>query len=214
MPDRTKDPTKRRTSTLARVKRLRERRREAKRLAKEAAKIAHRQELDAARARKGLPPARTPSQRVADARARKRAAAEAIRTESWFSPGFTDRREACAYIAGLNPTETPQRVGQAIELLESKTRRWQLHLNKFVCKYGAEAARIKRAIVWQCWHQLDPDLDLAQLPQAMRDAEHQQHIQIDVQAHPTQQQRELMTVFELSQVMLENGSALRRIKAR
>ncbi len=214
MPDRTKDPTKRRTSTLARVKRLRERRREAKRLAKEAAKIAHRHALDAVRARKGLPPARTPAQRVADSRARKAAAKESARTESWFSAGFTDRREACAYIAGLNPTETPLRLDQAIELLEGKTRRWQLHLNKFVCKYGAEAARIKRAIIWQCWHQLAPDLDLANLPQATRDAEHQEHIQIDVQAHPTQQQRELMTVFDLSQVMLDNGSALRRLKAR
>ncbi len=214
MPDRTKGAAKRRASTLARVKRLRGRRREAKRLAEEAAKRAHRRALDAARALKGLPPARTPAQRVADSRARKAAAKESARTESWFSSGFANRREACLYLATLNPTETPQRVDQAIELLESKTRRWQLHLNKFVCKYGAEAARIKRAIVWQCWHQLDPDLDLAKLPQATRDAEHQEYIQIDVQAHPTQQQRELMTAFNLSQVMLDSGSALRRLKAR
>lgn len=215
MPDRTKDPTKRRTSTLARVKRLRERRREAKRLAKEAAKIAHRQELDAARARKGLPPARTPAQRVADSRARKAAAKESVRTESWFSEGFADRREACAYIAGLNPTESPQRVEQAIYLLEGKTRRWQLHLNKFVCKYGAEAARIRRAIVWQCWERLSgTEGDFAKLHQAMQDAERQEHIQIDSEAHPTQQRQELMAVFDFSQVMLDNGSALLRIEGR
>ena len=139
---------------------------------------------------------------------------ESIRTERWFSPAFADRREACAYLASLNPTETPQRVDQAIDLLESKTRRWQLHLNKFVCKYGAEAARVKRAIVWQCWHQLDAEHDLAKLPQATRDAERQEHIQIDSEAHPTQQRQELMTVLDYSQVVLDNGSDLRRIEAR
>ena len=214
MPDRTKNLDLKRRSTLARVHRFRARKRTEREQTEKARKIARRAELDAVRVARGLPPARTPSQRVADSRARRAAAKEAIRTESWFSSEFTDRQEAFRYLASLNPTETALRIEQALTVLEEQCRRLQLNLNRYVLTYGAEAARTARAVLWQAWHRLDSEHDLAKLEQAVQDAARQEHIQVDRDAHLTVQRQELQTALDFSQTLLENGGAMRRLVRR
>jgi hypothetical protein len=211
MPDRTRDPAKRRASDLRRLHRFRGRKRAAKQEAERLAKIAHRAELDAKRTAKGLPPIKTSTQRAQESRARVAAAKLAVAESKWYSALPLSKEEARQILKEGYPSETDVRINQAVQFLEDSARRWSLRFNKFLVRHGVTAARTARAILWQCWRRLDFDLAMDKLPQAMRDAESQTEIEVDPEVHPSKQFEERRQTMDFSQAMLGDGGCVRRV---
>jgi hypothetical protein len=210
VPDRTKNLDLKRRSTARRVARWRERqkakREEAVRLAKEV----HRQELAARRAAKGLPPIKTSTQRAQESRARQQTAVAVIRTESWYSPGFQDWKDALAYLQTCYPDQTEQAVSQAFDILRDKARRYRLHLNRYVLKNGVEKARIKRAILEQILEsEFGGDCDC--LAEALKIAETRADITVDAGVHPNWQYQQRQVLLDTSQLKWCEGANLNLI---
>src|SRR6266849_4051169 len=202
VPDRTNSADKRRASTARRVQRWRERRKakrlEAERLVREAHKI----ELAAKRAAKGLPPVKSSTERAQESRARKAQAEKVIRTESWYSPPFADWQEAKTYLTGLKPDVPEQAIENVLETTRREVPRWALNWNRFVVTTnGIAQARLRRAILWQILDVLYQQ-DITHLKAAMKQAETRTDIAFEEGAHPTVKFQERQRVYDMSQVML------------
>jgi len=210
VPDRTISADKRRASTARRVQRWRERRKakrlEAERLVREAHKI----ELAAKRAAKGLPPIKTSTQRAAESRARQAQAEQVIRTESWYSPPFADWQEAKTYLTGLKPDVPERAIENVLETTRREVPRWSLNWNRFVVIDGIAQARLRRAILWQILDVLYQQ-DMTHLRAAMKQAEVRTDIAFEEGSHPTVQFQERQRVYDMSQVMLREGGTLNNV---
>jgi hypothetical protein len=212
MPDRTQDKARRRATVAACTRRWRERQKAKREAAEKVAKIARRAELDAKRAAKGLPPIKSSTERAAECRARQAAAETKVRTESWWSAPALTRLEAEAFLKERHPEETEERIDQLISFSDELCRKHSLIMNKFCLTHGIEAMRIQRAILWQIWNRLDADHDVDRLPEAMRQAEGQEEIQIDKTAHPHAQRQETQTALDFSLSLLGDGRHCRRVE--
>jgi hypothetical protein len=177
-----------------------------------AAKAAHKADLAARRAGQGLPPIKTGAERVQEHRARVEAVQDTKRLESWYSLPSLTADGALAYLQELHPTEPIDSLLQLVGLLQGRCQKHNLILNKFVCRDGVESARIKRAVLFQCWAQLngcEMELDAALLAQAMAQAEQREQIDIP-ESHPTWYRQELARILDFSQTMLGDGGYCRR----
>ena len=209
-PDRTKNLDLKRRSTARRVARWRERRKarrlEAERLAKEA----HKAELAAKRTAKGLPPIKTSTERARESRERQAVTEHVIRTESWYSPPFADWHEAKAYLTGLKPDVPEQVIESTLESTRRQVQRWALNWNRFIVTNGIAEARLRRAILWQIMDVLYQQ-DMTHLSAAMKQAETRTDIAFEEGAHPTVKFQERQRLYDMSQVMLCNGSSLNNV---
>jgi hypothetical protein len=190
-----------------RTRRRRDRLKTQRLVAEKAARAARRIELDALRATKGLPPAKTVAQRSAEHRARR----ALVRTEQWYSAGFATRAEAKAFLNDHDPTATNKDVEALLDRTQDACHRWKLHFNKFVLTYGVPAARTARAIVDQILDERYQG-DLDKLEQAMKEAEGSTDIELAAEAHPTENYQRRQTVFDLSQHRLGDGQLLSLIR--
>jgi hypothetical protein len=194
------------TSTL-RTRRRRARLKAERLEAVRAAKMARRIELDRKRAAMGLPPAKTSTERARECRERQAAGEQIIRTQSWYSPSFRDWREAKAYLTGLKPGVPEQAIENVLEVTHREAQKWQLFWNRFVTTNGTQAARVKRAILWQI---LDVRFggDMTHIKAAMKQAQTRLDITTTEGAHPTQVYQEKGLALDMSQIMLREGGIL------
>jgi hypothetical protein len=105
--------------------------------AAKAARMAHRAELDAARVAKGLPPAKTATQRARECRERQAAFRNRILEDEWFSPAITPE-EAVSYMNELHPawSDKPHFAVDLVAGYVEWCRGADLNLNHFICRKG------------------------------------------------------------------------------
>jgi hypothetical protein len=102
--------------------------------------------LAAARASKGLSPAKSSTERARDCRARQ-AAAEASR---WYAPAIS-RQEAEEFIRSPQPKADDMAIVTVVEQCNRECNRFELHLNRFTLEPGGvAAAREARGALEQC----------------------------------------------------------------
>jgi hypothetical protein len=206
MPDRTLDPAKRRASTNARKIRFRARLRAKREAEALAAREAHKAELAARRAARGLPPKLTSTERARRCRERQAADREAVRLSQWFSAPFKDYFEAKAYLVGEKPDLPPATIESILETTRNEVRRWDLHWNRYVVTHSVMAARLRRAIVWQFLHfKFDDDIDHLREAMRLSEARISQGKGLALEETDHAAFHEQNRYLDLSQVMLGTG---------
>jgi hypothetical protein len=179
--------------------------------AEKAARAIKRVALDAARIARGLPPAKSSTERARETRARQAKAREVVRTESWYSPPFTNYLEARQYLTAARPGVAALAIEALLDSVREGCERYELHFNKFTVTRGIEAARIKRAVLHQV---LETRFcgDCTYLGAAMKEADQQINIQLGAD-HPNAQYQERQRLLDIAQIMFREGGFLNNAAA-
>lgn len=204
-PDRTKNLDLKRRSTARRVARWRERKRAAAKEVERLAKAAHREMLDQRRREKGLPPVKDSTTRARECRERQ----AQVKTEQWYSAPALSLTEARQFLKDTYPEQSDERIDQTLRALEDACHRWDIRLNKFVCRKGVAEVRLRRAIFGQVMEKCFQD-DCDHIKQGMQIAEQQATLDIDATAHLNQQYNERLMWLDLSQHKWGKGELLFR----
>ena len=141
-------------------------RQKAKRLAdQKAARAAKRQALDAARIARGLPPAKTSTERAAESRARRADIRESFLNLRWYLPAI-DSKTVERILEERQPRLHNTQYLRQRDNLERECRRYGLNLNQFtVAENGIQRARERRAIFHQCYLKRQDSLTMFELVQ-------------------------------------------------
>jgi hypothetical protein len=115
--------------------------------------------------------------------------------------------EVAGFLKALHPNEGEDRINQAVQFLLDGCRRWDLRLNKLLCRNGVTATRLARAIFEQMMETKFQG-DCNHILAAITLAEQQTELVIDPNAHPTLQRQERDFWLDTSQVKWGQGSLL------